>query len=150
MVEGREGTNGSSNWFSDFCGSNRLARVPLVELPPGRRVSSDIANDKIDSEEMSNAKACACFTFRDCHWFSIRTWRDGRARQPGRYKPGRYREFACRQSVVVSPPLLGMAPRLEALQSVALLVVGRSRIELHASLQVRHPLIALVPEWFAS
>jgi hypothetical protein len=41
--------------------------------------------DQLNSKEMPNAKACARFTFRDCHRFSIHTWRDGRARQPGRY-----------------------------------------------------------------
>jgi hypothetical protein len=49
QLAGRKGhTNGGSNRPRDVCCSERFAFVSLVELPPRRRVSSDMANEQIE------------------------------------------------------------------------------------------------------
>jgi hypothetical protein len=59
-------------------------------------------------------------------------------RSPCRHVPRAFdngseaRVFACRTAATGTAAIIGVAPGLEALQSVALLVVGRSRSERHA------------------
>jgi hypothetical protein len=49
QLAGRKGhTNGGSNRPRDVCCSERFALVSLVELPPRRLVSSDMANEQIE------------------------------------------------------------------------------------------------------